>query len=196
MDRDRYEDEDEDERGDGEGGRTAPAARTAAPEAYARRETALERDDRNFVELLQELRVTQTGVQILFAFLLTLAFTERFTELDALQRGTYVTTLLLSVAAAVLFTAPAAVHRGLFRRRAKRRIVDVSSRLAAAGLGVLALALSGAVLLVVDVVLGRTAGVAAGAAVLVFTAALWAALPWGLSRGIAARAARQDEGRR
>ncbi|MEO3850534.1 DUF6328 family protein [Streptomyces sp. B8F3] len=188
MDRDRNEDE------HGTAAPVARAADSAAPAEYARRETALERDDRNFVELLQELRVTQTGVQILFAFLLTLAFTQRFTELDALQRGTYVTTLLLSVAAAVLFTAPAAVHRGLFRRRAKRRIVDVSSRLAAAGLGVLALALTGAVLLVVDVVLGRAAGVAAGASVLVFTAVLWAALPWGLSRSLTARAARQDRG--
>ncbi|MEO3843494.1 DUF6328 family protein [Streptomyces sp. B22F1] len=186
MDRDRNDDEH---------GTAAPAARapdTAADAAYARHETALERDDRNFVELLQELRVTQTGVQILFAFLLTLAFTQRFTELDSLQRGTYVTTLLLSVAAAVLLTAPAAVHRGLFRRNVKRRIVDVSSRLAAAGLGVLAFALSGAVLLVVDVVLGRPAGVAAGASVLVFIAGLWAALPWGLSRSIAARTARRD----
>lgn len=186
MDRDRNDDEH---------GTAAPAARapdTAADAAYARHETALERDDRNFVELLQELRVTQTGVQILFAFLLTLAFTQRFTELDSLQRGTYVTTLLLSVAAAVLLTAPAAVHRGLFRRNVKRRIVDVSSRLAAAGLGVLAFALSGAVLLVVDVVLGRPAGVAAGASVLVFIAGLWAALPWGLSRSIAARRARRD----
>ncbi|XLE02248.1 DUF6328 family protein [Streptomyces sp. 184] len=162
--------------------------------ADVRRETPLERDDRNFVELLQELRVTQTGVQILFAFLLTLAFTERFTELDSLQRGTYVTTLLLSVGAAVLFTAPAAVHRGLFRRGAKRRIVDVSSRLAAAGLGVLALALTGAVTLVVDVVLGRTAGIAAGASVLLFIAGLWAALPWGLSRSLASRASRKDDG--
>ncbi len=176
-------------------GAAEPAARTEEPAASVvptRRETPLERDDRNFVELLQELRVTQTGVQILFAFLLTLAFTERFTELDALQRGTYVTTLLLSVAAAVLFTAPAAVHRGLFRRRAKRRIVDVSSRLAAAGLGVLALALSGAVMLVVDVVLGRAEGVAAGASVLVFTAGLWAVLPWGLGRSLAVSARRDD----
>lgn len=187
MERDRNKDED---------GTTTPAVWAEDPAAFeehVRRETPPERDDRNFVELLQELRVTQTGVQILFAFLLTLAFTERFKELDALQRGTYVTTLLLSVAAAVLFTAPAAVHRGLFRRRAKRRIVDVSSRLAAAGLGVLALALTGAVTLVVDVVLGRVEGVAAGASVLVFIAGLWVALPWGLSRSIAA--SREDDGR-
>src|SRR3954454_6386501 len=86
-----------------------------------RRETALERDDRNFAELRQELRVTQTGVQMLFAFLLTLAFTDRFGSLDEVQRGTYVATLLLAVVAAALFTAPEALHRGLFRRGAKRR---------------------------------------------------------------------------
>ncbi|MFW6693027.1 DUF6328 family protein [Streptomyces sp. MAR4 CNX-425] len=180
MERDRNED------GHGTAAPGARAQEPAAPEEHVRRETALERADRNFLELLQELRVTQTGVQILFAFLLTLAFTQRFTELDSLQRGTYVATLLLSVAAAVLLTAPAAVHRGLFRRRAKRRIVDVSSRLAAAGLGVLAFALSGAVMLVVDVVLGRAPGVAAGASVLVFITGLWAVLPWRLSRSLAA----------
>lgn len=150
--------------------------------ADARHETPLERDDRNFIELLQELRVVQTGVQILFAFLLTLAFTPRFTSLDSLQRGTYVTTLLLSVLAATLFTAPAALHRGLFRRGAKRLVVEVSSRLAALGLTVLALALAGAVLLVLDVVLGRAAGVVAGLAVLLVCAGLWAVLPWRLRR--------------
>ncbi|MEE1940309.1 DUF6328 family protein [Streptomyces sp. TRM 70361] len=149
-----------------------------------RRETPLERDDRNFVELLQELRVIQVGVQILFAFLLTLAFTQRFTELDAVQRGTYLTTLLLAVASSILFTAPAALHRVLFRRGAKRLIVEVSSRLAGAGLVVLALALTGAVLLVVDVVLGRTAGIAVAAGVLVFCVAVWALLPFGLRRRV------------
>ncbi|MGW7516317.1 DUF6328 family protein [Streptomyces sp. NPDC054796] len=147
-----------------------------------RNETPLERDDRNFSELLQELRVIQTGVQILFAFLLTLAFTPRFPGLDAMQRGTYMATLLLAVLAAVLFTAPAALHRALFRRGAKRKIVEVSSRLAAAGLAVLALALTGAVLLVADVVLGRGAGVAIGAGTLLVCAATWLGLPWLLRR--------------
>lgn len=147
-----------------------------------RRETAPERDDRNFSELLQELRVTQTGVQVLFAFLLTLAFTQRFTTLDAAQRGTYITTLLLSMLAAALFTAPAAVHRGLFRRHAKRRIVSVSSWLAGAGLVVLALSFTGAVMLVVDVVLGRAAGVTAAAGTLAVCTGLWAVLPWSLGR--------------
>lgn len=147
-----------------------------------RNETSVERDDRNFLELLQELRVIQTGVQILFAFLLTLAFTARFPELDDYQRATYVATLLLSVLAAVLFTAPAALHRVLFRRGAKRLIVEVSSRLAALGLAVLALALTGSVLLVVDVVLGRVAGVVVGSVALAVCAGVWAVLPWVLNR--------------
>lgn len=147
-----------------------------------RGETPLQRDDRNFLELLQELRVIQTGVQILFAFLLTLAFTARFPELDPVQRGTYIATLLLSVLTAILFTAPAALHRALFRRGAKRLIVDVSSRLAALGLCVLALALTGAVMLVVDVVLGRTAGISVAAVVLAVCAGVWAVLPLTLRR--------------
>ncbi|MDX3231984.1 DUF6328 family protein [Streptomyces sp. ME19-01-6] len=142
-----------------------------------RHETPLERDDRNFAELLQELRVTQTGVQILFAFLLTLAFTQRFGTLDSVQRGTYIATLLLAVVAAALFTAPAAIHRALFRQGAKRRIVDVSSRLATVGLGFLALAFSGSVLLVVDVVLGRGPGIAAASGTLAVCCGLWGLLP-------------------
>ncbi|MEV0965036.1 DUF6328 family protein [Streptomyces sp. NPDC049910] len=143
----------------------------------ARRETELERADRNFVELLQELRVVQTGVQILFAFLLTLAFQARFPALDPFQRGTYVTTLMLAVIAAALFTAPAAVHRALFRRGAKREIVSVSSRLAGIGLTVLSLALTSAVLLVVDVVYGTPAGTAAAALTLLVCTGLWWLLP-------------------
>ncbi|GAA2920421.1 hypothetical protein GCM10011428_41090 [Streptomyces violaceus] len=128
----------------------------------ARGETPLQRADRNFVELLQELRVTQTGVQILFAFLLSLAFTSRFSSLDTAQRVTYVSTLLLAVLAAALFTAPAALHRSLFQQGAKPRIVQVSSRLATTGLIVLVFAFSGSVLLVVDVTTGRAGGIAAG----------------------------------
>ncbi|MDT0571395.1 DUF6328 family protein [Streptomyces sp. DSM 3412] len=143
----------------------------------ARNETPLERADRNFAELLQELRVTQTGVQILFAFLLTLAFTPRFPDLDSVQRATYVVTLLLAVLAATLFTAPAALHRSLFQQNAKPVIVQVSSRLASAGLIVLMPAFTGSVLLVVDVTLGRKAGIAAGAGTFLICLLLWAVLP-------------------
>ncbi|WP_031108884.1 DUF6328 family protein, partial [Streptomyces sp. NRRL S-146] len=143
----------------------------------ARNETPLQRADRNFVELLQELRVTQTGVQIPFAFLLSLAFTSRFEDLDTVQRVTYVVTLLLAVLAAALFTAPAALHRSLFQQGAKPRIVQVSSRLATTGLSVLVFAFSGSVLLVVDVTTGRAGGVAAGTATFLVCVGLWGLLP-------------------
>ncbi|MZD05424.1 hypothetical protein GTW43_10065 [Streptomyces sp. SID5785] len=152
-----------------------------------RHETELERADRNFGELLQELRVMQTGVQFLFAFLLTLAFTARFPSLDAMQRATYVTTLLLAVVAAALLTAPAAVHRVLFHLGAKPQIVRVSSRLAAWGMGALVLALSGSVLLVVDVTVGRGAGIAAGAGTFAVCGGLWALMPWLLRRALLRR---------
>lgn len=159
------------------------SAGTAAHDASrGRDETPLERADRNFFELLQELRVTQTGVQLLFAFLLTLAFTPRFPSLDTLQRATYVTTLLLAVLAAALFTAPAALHRGLFGRGAKPLVVKVSSRLAGAGLAVLALALTGSVLLVVDVAASRTGAFCAAGATLLVSGGLWALLPWTVAR--------------
>ncbi|MDX2845039.1 DUF6328 family protein, partial [Streptomyces ipomoeae] len=148
----------------------------------ARNETPLERADRNFAELLQELRVTQTGVQILFAFLLTLAFTPRFADIDSVQRATYVITLLFAVIAAALLTAPAALHRSLFQQNAKPTIVRVSSRLASTGLWVLMPALAGSVLLVVDVTLGRAAGVATCVGTLIVCLGLWSALPKWVAR--------------
>ncbi|MEW2572174.1 DUF6328 family protein [Streptomyces sp. NPDC057621] len=147
-----------------------------------RDETRLERADRNFLELLQELRVTQTGIQILFAFLLTLAFTPRFPSLDTVQRTTYVVTLLLAVLAAALFTAPAALHRRLFQQGAKPLLVKASSRLAQIGLAALALALTGSVLLVVDVAVDRTEGIVAGATTLLLCVGLWEVLPYLLKR--------------
>ncbi|MGK5531878.1 DUF6328 family protein [Streptomyces sp. URMC 129] len=147
------------------------------PRQRLRNETPPERDDRNFAELLQELRVTQTGVQILFAFLLTLAFTYRFPSLDDVQRTTYVVTLMLAMTATVLFTAPAALHRLLFRRGAKREIVEISSRLATAGLAALGLALAGALMLVVDVAVGRGAGIAIAVWAFLLCCGLWGVLP-------------------
>jgi hypothetical protein len=152
-----------------------------------RNETPLERADRNFAELLQELRVLQTGVQILFAFLLTLAFTPRFPSLDTVQRSIYVVTLLLAVSAAMLLIAPAAVHRVLFGRGVKRLIVEVSSRLAGCGMSLLALAFTGSVLLIADVVVGRAAGLAVAGGVLTGCVWLWAAMPWQLRRRTARR---------
>lgn len=147
-----------------------------------RHETPDERADRNLIELLQELRVVQTGVQIVFAFLLGLAFTSRFPQLSDFQTDVYIATLLLTVVASAVLATPVAVHRGLFHRGAKRRIVALSSRLAMAGLFFLALALSGAVLLVTDVVLGHGPAAAVTSVTVLMFGGLWFVLPWTLRR--------------
>src|SRR5947209_14294805 len=114
-----------------------------------RDETALERWDRNFTELLQELRVAQTGVQILFAFLLTLPFTNRFGQVSEFDRGTYVVTLVAAAAATAFLIGPVSYHRLVFRRGRKPQLVQVGSTLAVLGLGCLVLAMLGAVFLAV-----------------------------------------------
>ncbi|MFD8704827.1 DUF6328 family protein [Kitasatospora sp. NPDC059648] len=140
------------------------------------------RADRRLVELLQELRVLQTGVQIVFAFLLGVAFTPRFAELSDAQQDIYVATLLLTVIAAAVLATPVALHRGLFHHPGKARIVEVSARVAQWGLLLLATALTGAVLLVLDVVLGAPAALAISTALALIFAALWFVLPWALRR--------------
>jgi Family of unknown function (DUF6328) len=142
-----------------------------------RDETDAERQDRNYSELLQELRVAQTGVQILFAFLLTIPFQQRFTTLSSVMHGLYVATLSCAAIAAALFIAPAAVHRVVFRRHLKYELVSWTGRLAAAGLAFLALTVLGAVLLVVDVVSGPVAAWILTAALACLFGSLWYVLP-------------------
>src|SRR4051812_20776576 len=91
------------------------AGQVVGSDGAERNETPLERCDRNLVELLQEVRVVQTGVQVLFAFLLTAPLAARFGVLTRFQRYDYFATLLLTAAAAVLLIAPTAYHRVLFR---------------------------------------------------------------------------------
>jgi len=142
-----------------------------------RRETFTERMDRNWDELLQELRVTQTGAQILTGFLLTIPFQQRFEDLDDYQRDVYLVLVLLAVIATGLIVAPVAIHRALFRRRLKRELVTIGSWFARAGLLVLALVLSGSAMLLFDVVLSRAAGRWVGCAALVVLASAWWVLP-------------------
>jgi len=113
-----------------------------------RNETALERCDRNLVELLQEVRVVQTGVQVLFAFLLTAPLASRFPELSSFQRWTYFATLMSTGAAAVLLIAPTAHHRLLFRLGDKEHLVIVANRLTLAGLACVGVSMVGALMLV------------------------------------------------
>ena len=147
-----------------------------------RAEAPLQRADRNFAELLQELRVVQTGVQILFAFLLTLAFMERFADIDAFQRRVYVFTLMAAALTAVLLVAPVAVHRLMFQRGRKRELVRAGHRLALAGLVSLACTMLAGVLLVLDVVVGRVGAITATGVLLALFVGFWVGLPLQLRR--------------
>jgi hypothetical protein len=135
--------------------------------------TETERLERNSSTLLQQLRVRQTGVQLLTGFLLTLPFQQRFDALDDSMRGVYAATVAGSVAATLALVAPVAMHRVLFRRHRLKALVSAAHRLAYAGLVLLGLALVGVTLVVFDVVCGRGAAAVAGAVALGGFAALW-----------------------
>src|SRR5689334_21457321 len=114
-------------------------------------ETEQEQQNRRMIELLNVLRVALTGVQILFAFLLTVPFTQRFARVTNFQKDTYFVTLLCAAAAVALFIAPTAHHRVLFRRRQKRSLVIRGIRYLLMGLGFLALSMTGVIMLITDV---------------------------------------------
>jgi hypothetical protein len=161
---------------------TAQVEEVRGPRQAHRNETATERADRNMVELLQELRVAQTGVQILFAFLLTLSFTERFVRIDSTQRTIYVVTLVLSALTTVLLVAPVAAHRMMFRRGRKRQLVDASHRIALVGLATLGLSVVGAVMLALDVTIGRGPAVLISTLLGLVALVLWFVVPLPLRR--------------
>jgi cation transport ATPase len=150
---------------------------TSAGGEHDRDETPTERADRNLNELLQELRVAIPGVQVLFAFLLTVPFAQRFARVTEFQESLYFATLLASVLASVLLIAPTPYHRLNFGQRDKRHIVKVANAMALAGLTVLAIAMTGAVLLITDVLFGQTATVVTGIGVGTVFAVLWFAVP-------------------
>jgi hypothetical protein len=150
---------------------------SSGPPPAARNETPLERLDRHWNELLQEVRVVQTGVQLLTGFLLTLPFQQRFTTLGDPERVVYLVAVALSAASTGALIAPVALHRSLFRRGARPQLIDGAQRSAVAGLGMLALAVTAVVGLIFDVVVSRTAGVIAGGLTLVMFGSLWFVIP-------------------
>ena len=141
-------------------------------------ESEAERLDRNLNELLQELRVAQTGIQILFAFLLTLPFAARFGDVDDFDRVVYVVALLAAAAATGMIIAPVAYHRMLFRRGRKPQLVRSAHRMASGGLAALSVATVGSVLLVTDFLLGRVLGIVLTVVTAVWLVLLWGVLPW------------------
>jgi hypothetical protein len=150
-------------------------------------ETELQRWQRNFTELLQELRVAQTGVQILFAFLLILAFTPVFSAADGFMQAVYLVALLSAAASAALIIAPVAYHRILFRRHQKPLLVRHANRMAFGGLMLVIVSMVSAVLLATDVVLPRGAAVAVAALTGAWFILLWGILPLRLRRSIRTR---------
>ena len=117
-------------------------------------ESNKERVDRELVELLNEVRVAIPGAQVLLAFLLGIAFTERFPSLTSLQRGVYFATLLLVAASIALLIAPTAYHRANFREGGKERLLQTATKMVLASLGLLLASVTGAVFLVTDLLYG------------------------------------------
>ena len=116
----------------------------------SREESEAERLDRNFEDLLQELRVSQNGTQILFAFLLTVPFSNGFQKVSDFQRGVYFTALLLAGLSAAMLIAPAAMHRILFRHGLKKELVDAATRVTLGGQIMLIAAVAVSVFLIGD----------------------------------------------
>ena len=150
---------------------------SASEQDRGRRESEKERLDRNLGELLQELRIALPGVQVLFAFLLVVPFNQRFGEITSFQQTVYFITLLLATSATVCLIAPTAHHRIEFREGDKQRIVFSGTRLAVAGLALLAAAMTGAVILVTDFLYPSTTVVIVAVAVGLMFTLVWFGWP-------------------
>jgi O-antigen/teichoic acid export membrane protein len=155
--------------------------------ANDRNETPTERLDRNWNDILQELRVVQTGVQLLTGFLLTLPFQQRFTKLTDTEEGIYLAAVTASILATGFLQAPVSVHRALFRRHRRRETVELAHRLTIVGIVFLACAVIAVTTLIFEVLLGWVGGLIAGAAAAALLVTLWLVIP------LAARDARVDD---
>ena len=142
-----------------------------------RNETATQRADRNWSELLQEFRVFQTGTQILAAFLLTLPFQQRFAKLPPFDVVVYLILVFLAVTVTLLALAPVALHRLLFRQKAKAELVGLASKLLIICLAAASLLFTGIVLFIVDFILAPPAGIIAASCVFVVVIVIWVVLP-------------------
>ena len=142
-----------------------------------RNETPTEKLDRNWSEILQEMRVAQTATQIIGGFLLAIAFQQRFTELDAYGLALYLVLVCLAALSTAIGLAPVSEHRMYFRHRVKGRIVAAGNRFLIAQIAVIGLLASGVTSLIFEFVLGRAAGIAAGIAAIVIIALAWIVLP-------------------
>jgi hypothetical protein len=157
--------------------------RDQAWDTTARSETETQRLDRNWLSLLQELRVVQTGVQLLTGFLLTLPFQPRIDGLSSTMRIVFLVTVGCSVGATVLLEAPVGMHRILFRRHRTQFLVSAADRLAYAGLLLMGLAMVGVIVIIFGAVAGTPAGAIAGACAAVAQLGFWVVLPLWVRHG-------------
>jgi len=141
-------------------------------------ETEKQRWQRNFADLLQELRVAQTGVQILFAFLLTLPFSNGFTRTSEFQRDVYIVALIAAAAATAMIISPVAFHRALFRQGRKPELVRFAHRMASGGLAFMLISMVSAVLLITDFVLDRPIAFILSGLTGLWFLTFWAILPF------------------
>ena len=155
---------------------TKSRARRSDP-GSGRHESEEERLDRNLEELLQELRVALPGVQVLFAFLLVVPFNQRFPEITDFQKTVYFATLLFATGATAFLIAPTVHHRVQFREQDKERIVVTANRYAVVGMALLATAMTGAILLITDLLYRSTTVTVVAAAVALMFALLWYVVP-------------------
>ena len=128
-------------------------------------------------ELLQEVRVAQTGTQILFAFLLGVPFTQRFGDVTSFQQTVYFGTLLAAAVASAFLIAPSAYHRILFRQKEKQFVIETSNVLIIVGLAFVALAMSGVILLITDLLYNETTTAIVTAAIVLVFVLLWYVMP-------------------
>jgi hypothetical protein len=149
-----------------------------------RHETELERTDRNLVELLQEARVVQTGVQILFGFLLTIAFQPKFARLSSFQKADYLGTLVAAATTLIMITAPTSWHRILFRQGDKEHLVEIANRFMVLGLATLGLTMVGVVMLLSDIAFPGWLSVLVTAAAALACSVLWYAMPLARRRAL------------
>ena len=140
-------------------------------------ETEKQRVDREVIELLNEIRVTLPGVQVLFGFLLILPFSEAFKTLTDTERGAYLLAVIATTASLIFLVTPASYHRLRFRAPDKQRMLFISNRLAVAGIVALGVAVTAAVFLIGDVVGGSGWALALAVGALAGLSVLWFALP-------------------
>ena len=145
--------------------------------APGREETEYERVDRNLTELLGELRVALPGVQVLFAFLLTVPFQQRFQTATSFDKDVYFVTLCSTAIASILLIAPSAYHRLEFRLQDKEHIVEVANRFAVVGFLFLGIGMTGAILLVTNFLFSKGTSIVATVVAAALCIAVWYVVP-------------------